>query len=456
MSAISYRPLQKNRRWLVLLLFLLLGGLVLILHLLNALDVVSLGGFFDSSSKDASGTLTFMDKILHKTAPGSEADKSATGETESHTNNLTSGKEDSESNKTTCEPSEVSLKVHSQPRFNVAQKIFYFSRHYGTTADFKFMADALQLENVTYMDAGEHFNFISDKSAYKSILDSGLVEDVCSQYDIIVISDSLADGWGFIMGDSPRCKNIVFVTTNRFDYGIRGGDKEQFFSDFNAALNRNDEYRARLIVNNPFEVEYCKDRKIEIPEDCRLIRPFGNTDIEAKSNEGKNPSCMILGTVAQDHTLLYNLIKDKIGIECLKFAKHYGGPRSLSQYDSIVVHLPYQVSIMKMWENLAYGVLMAIPSPKFYVDLCNEHECHQQADVKTAIDLIGDEWYKYSDFYLPGWENCVLQFESWDHLKEILEKKDYQKNINLCRDKMMGLRASELRAWKEFLIELQE
>lgn len=453
MSSLAYRLLQKNRRWLVLLLFLLSGGLALILHLLSSLDVISLKNVFSSSTNDVPDSPSVTDKI--KIKPPSVSDFDINNLMKSTPSGIPL--EDPEVNKNPCEPSIAKGGWNSLPRpeFNVAQKVFYFSRHLGTTNDFKFMAEALQLERVTYADAGAHFGFRSDKNTYKSILDSGLVEKVCSEFDVIVISDSLADGWGFIMSGAPKCKNIVFVTTNRFDIGVRDDEKEQYFADFNSALNRKDGYRARLIVNNPFEVEYYKHRTIDVPEDYRLIRPFGNSDIAVKSNNGKNAACMILGRVEQDHTLLHNLVKEKTGIECLKFPEHYGGPRSLSQYDSIVVHLPYQVSIMKMWENLAYGVLMAIPSPKFYVELCNEHECRQQEDVKTAIDLIGDEWFKYSEFYLPGWEKCLIQFENWDHLKSILETRDYQKNINLCRDMMLSLREQELRAWKEVLIELQ-
>lgn len=347
------------------------------------------------------------------------------------------------------------LKPALRAQFDVTQKILYFSRHLGTTADFKFMARSLQLENVTYMDPSSQVPFIASKGEYESIIFTGFVADICSKYDSIFISDSLADGWGFIMSSAPKCKNVVFVATNRFDVGVRDEDKNLFYDDFNHALNRNDDYRARLVVNNPFEVPYMKSKGIEVNEQIPLIRAFGDSDVPAKDQEVETQPCLILGVKNQEHDLLYSLIKDRVGMECARLEHYYGGPRTLSQYDSIVVHWPYQVSIMKMWENLAHGVLFAVPSPDLYVSTCAEFGCSDMAFVQQAILLTGDNWPQHSDFYLPGWERCFVQFNSWEELKEILEKKDYKKSINFCRDKMLDLREKELLAWKSLLHSLQ-
>lgn len=346
-------------------------------------------------------------------------------------------------------------KISPKPIFNVAQKIFYFSRHYGTTTDFQFMANALQLENVTCLNPKSYFEFFSDRNTYKSILDSGYVEQICSSYDAIFISDSLADGWAFIMNKNLKCKNLVFVITNRFDVGVRDSEKEHFAEDFAFAINRNDKYRAKVVVNNPFEVPYCKGKNVPIPEDHRLIRPLGNTDIPVIAAIVEHVACMILGTMRQDLDLMFALVRENTGIECTKFEMFYGGPRTLSQHNSIVVHLPYQVSIMKMWENLAHGVLYAIPSPRHYKEICETHRCEDGFFVRGAIDLLGENWSKYSDFYLPGWERCFIQFDSWSQLSDILVKKSYLENVNFCRNKMMDLRTQELQAWKSLLLELQ-
>ncbi|KAI9310349.1 hypothetical protein BDR26DRAFT_814530, partial [Obelidium mucronatum] len=44
---------------------------------------------------------------------------------------------------------------------------------------------------------------------------------------------------------------------------------------------------------------------------------------------------------------------------------HYGGPKTLKKYKAYI-EFPYQVSTMKLYENLAEGVLMLIPSHDFF------------------------------------------------------------------------------------------
>lgn len=349
--------------------------------------------------------------------------------------------------------STATLKAKPKATFDIARKIAYVSRHVGTTADFKYMADNLQLENVNYFDPSKWYNFRDSKEKFMSIIENGIRDKICSEHDAVFISDALSDGWAFIKGDNPKCKNVVFVVTNRFDYCVRSGDVEEFHKDFSFALNRNDEYRLRIIVNNPFEIEYMKDRGIELPEDVDhpLIRPFGYTTIPPDSGVFEQEKCVLIARVDQDKTLMHNLVRDNTGIDCKVLNGRYGGPRTLSKYQSIVVHLPYQVSIMKMWENLAYGTLMAIPSPRLFTEICDEHSCEQTTDVFETKAVDGDHWYEFVDFYLKGWNECFVQFDSWDELKDILESRRYQKAINTCRDMMMDMRDLNLQAWKEFL-----
>lgn len=347
--------------------------------------------------------------------------------------------------------------VGPKPQFDVARKIAYISRHVGTTADFKYMSDNLQLENVEFFDCSKWFGFRDSKEKYASLIEKGDRDKICSEYDAIFISDALADGWPFIMGEH-QCKNVYFVVTNRFDYGVRHEERKEFYEDVNRALSRTDGFNLKLVVNNLFEIPYMENRGIVIPEKDKvsLIRPFGSTTVSANKDEVKGEPCLLIARVDQDKNLMHGLVKDNTGYDCKVLEGHYGGPKTLSKYNSIVVHLPYQVSIMKMWENLNYGTLMAIPSPEFFTQICNEHKCGQTEDVFETKKVLDDKiWKDYIDFYLSGWENCFLQFDSWDHLKEIIEKRIFMKDINICRDKMLDMRDENLKKWKKVLNELR-
>lgn len=345
------------------------------------------------------------------------------------------------------------------PVFDVSKRIAYISRHSGTTVDFKYMAEHLQLENVDYYDASEAFEVFAPAKDYREQVTSGEVEKFCMTYDAIFISDKLADGWPFIMDGEQPCQNIFFIVTNRFDVAAPEGDGyDAYIKDFNHSLNRDDEYRAKIIVNNAFEVPYMIDRGVDNPDYQPLIRPFGFNSVSAQkvNVEDNEVPCMIIGRVDQDKILMNDLVRQYTNHECKVFKKHYGGPRTLSLYQSIVVHLPYQVSIMKMWENLAYGVLMAVPSPEFFNKICAENKCTEVKDAFETKKVVGEEiWYKYLDFYLPEWEKCFIKFDSWEELDTILTEKKYMQNINHCRDKMEDLRELGLQSWKEVLLNLQ-
>lgn len=366
---------------------------------------------------------------------------------------------DSKPEEEQAKPQEVDCSQHPyvvgpKPSFDVARKIAYVSRHVGTTADFKYMADNLQLENVDYFDSSDWLKFRDSKENYEAFVENDKIREICSQYDAIFVSDLLSDGWPFIMGEKPKCKNVHFVVTNRFDYGVRNPDRKQFSDDLTRALNRQDEYRAKLVVNNLFEVPYMESRGVKIPEldKTPLIRPFGSTTIPPNKDQVKEESCLIIARVSQDRTLLHQLVKDNTGYDCKVLEGHYGGPRTLNRYNSVVVHLPYQVSIMKMWENLNYGILMAIPSPEFFTKICNENTCGETEDVFETKKVFDDKkWKDYVDFYLPGWEDCFLQFNSWDQLKEIIQKRTFEIDINMCRDRMLDVRDVNLKMWKDVL-----
>ncbi|SGZ57778.1 CIC11C00000000193 [Sungouiella intermedia] len=346
--------------------------------------------------------------------------------------------------------------VEPKAQFDVAKKIAFISRHVGTTADFRYMAYHLQLENVEFLDCKSWFGFRDTKEKYASLVKSGKRDEICSQYDAIFISDTLSDGWPFIMGEH-KCKNVHFVVTNRFDYGVRDDEQKDFHDDVSRALNRKDGYNLKLVVNNLFEIPFMESRGVVVPEKDKspLIRPFGFTTLAASKEEVNKEPCLLIGRVDQDKELMHLLVKKHTGHDCKVLVGQYGGPRTLSRYHSIVVHLPYQVSIMKMWENLNYGTLMAIPSPKFFTKICNENTCGQTEHVFETKKVFKDTWHEYVDFYLPGWEKCFVQFDSWDHLKDIIEKREYVNDINTCRDMMLDMRDENLKQWKKVFNDFQ-
>ncbi|KAJ3128741.1 hypothetical protein HK100_009012 [Physocladia obscura] len=76
----------------------------------------------------------------------------------------------------------------------------------------------------------------------------------------------------------------------------------------------------------------------------------------------------------------------------------YGGPKTLVKYKAFI-EFPYQVSTMKLYENLAAGVVMLFPSKEFFKQLIQTgiHSFHPW----DKISLAGDNWHMYMDYYHP-------------------------------------------------------
>lgn len=54
----------------------------------------------------------------------------------------------------------------------------------------------------------------------------------------------------------------------------------------------------------------------------------------------------------------------EVGIDVVVLPRLFGGPSALKQYRALI-DLPYQTSTMKMYENLAMGVITLVPTPAY-------------------------------------------------------------------------------------------
>lgn len=116
--------------------------------------------------------------------------------------------------------------------------------------------------------------------------------------------------------------------------------------------------------------------------------------------------------------------------------------------NTAVLHMPYQVSIMSLFEHYGMGIPVLVPSPTFLWELHWRYGVVSERtwdQVKTLVRpsssaILGlkkgvpdpnndlDEeaflyWIKYADFY--QWPHIVT-FDSWDDLKVVLESTDWK------------------------------
>ncbi|KAJ3212293.1 hypothetical protein HDU82_002663 [Entophlyctis luteolus] len=111
------------------------------------------------------------------------------------------------------------------------------------------------------------------------------------------------------------------------------------------------------------------------------------------------------------------------------FHGRYGGPKTLAKYRAFI-EFPYQVSTMKLYENIAEGVVTFVPTHRFFLEIVKNEWIYFGAWENRIgpLDKLrlagGDEWYKWMDYYSAEMSPFLYYFDSLQELKEILSSPE--------------------------------
>jgi hypothetical protein len=253
--------------------------------------------------------------------------------------------------------------------------------------------------------------------------------------------DELSDYDAFIVTYPPPFsllykhfkKPIIINNPIRYEWPFSFNSKN--WNDFNDYLRKGvDDGLILLVANNLYDKYYMEDfieRDVEhIPSICNYYNEEYIGDIETfiyysrnKIKELKNP-------------------KIKWKNELFSTHKH----SDLLKYKGII-HIPYQISYMSIFEQYASNVPLFFPTKRFLLELydnnynvLNEVSWNnlQHRESKSCIDYKGEfdpnnyldiksveSWLKYSDFYDSEWMPYITYFDSFEELDSIVE------NINV-------------------------
>ena len=254
--------------------------------------------------------------------------------------------------------------IERKSLYSNGKKILYISRHGGTISNFCYVATNLGfnitvLKPIYFYKRKPNCYYTRNKCKY-------FVKSKCSEFDYIIISDIIPDSYIFLIN---KCDTkIILEITNRFDYGVPKFEKNLYYKTISKAKKRKN---IIFIENNPFEIYYLCDKNIFI-QNYYLIRPIGVSPISkinkkeiflnkvAVINNGKQGK--ILGPILKKLNISFNILEGK-----------YGGPLTLTNYKAII-HIPYQVSVMKMMENFRYGIPMIIPTERLLREILDNNK----------------------------------------------------------------------------------
>jgi hypothetical protein len=271
-------------------------------------------------------------------------------------------------------------------------------------------------------------------------------------FDVILVSDTaplsrifLQNGWK---------KPLIIWVCNRFDYCDRAsldGDfpDSEYYELFKQALLKDNVY---VIPYTAFERHYAKSKDIEI--DRFVIAPcyaqIGRSQGSSVPAHVIKKDCFFLPPYHNETKFidLASLCED-LGIKT--YCGRYNGPTDLKDFKG-VIHLPYNWSNLAFFENIRFGLPYFIPSRQFIAKLLSTGK-YFHADIRF---LLKEQMFHLSEWYSPVHSNIITYFDSWDDLKDKIEKTDFPK----LRKKIKAYGSAHfkrmLSRWKRILNQIQE
>ncbi|KAJ3249580.1 hypothetical protein HDU78_000107 [Chytriomyces hyalinus] len=312
----------------------------------------------------------------------------------------------------------------------------------------------------------------------RAVINSGHVNFICGRYDLVILGDTIPHGRAILLSlleDNParRCQaaRIVVEMTNRFDWDIKEGpDRGEFYRLMQKlVLLSRTLFKGRLVwvANNLADAKYFEfSLNMTIPE-IRILRPLGISEAYAYPADLPSPDPTVLA--AQWHkTNVYGYLREEenISMALIPFGHHYGGPHNLLQFKGFI-DIPYQYSTMKLYENIAAGVPLLVPTPRFLMELWqsglhpmpifNPSVLHIFAKNRSKeVQTYNLEWATYVDYYLPEFAPYIYYFDNYTELQTLSratrEKLD-SKNVRVNGPKFYTeYRRDIYRGWEEVLL----
>ncbi|KAJ3239237.1 hypothetical protein HDU81_006342 [Chytriomyces hyalinus] len=406
----------------------------------------------------------------------------------------------------------------NDPAFSNHPRITYFNGHRGCNENLRGVLARLKI-NFNVLDPRKLADYGMLEKDARTLVDSGWVKALCQVSDIIIIADTVPDARAILLSllekdESKRCRsNIIVELTNRFDWMV--GDSVPYYNMLRKLTNLAPK-NLWWTANNPFEAAFFESR-VGIVPNITLLRSMGAWDVDSQvkiqktlvsrfleatglnwqelrwrkqiDEKSKESLCTIEDIETKERPKVGDLF-DFFCMPIVPLSKRYGGPVGLLKFKGFV-HIPYQASVMKFYENVAMGVPQIIPTPRLLRALGKTNNHHlfmtwldklEEASLflynpvwhkrvynskhspkdRTDWDNIDAPYYatwtELADFYRKEFEPFVYQFDSFEELAVLVQRPadvfDW-KNVRVEGPKYYAkVRRQSLNTWKNLLREM--
>ena len=259
--------------------------------------------------------------------------------------------------------------------------------------------------------------------------------------------DELSDYDGFIVTYPPSF-SLLFEKFNKPIIAVAATRYEAPFSnDWNKWSGFNNFLREKIdegliipVANNLYDKQFCEfftEREwTHIPSLCE----YTNLKYSGSKDD------FILYTKSKDIKKSNILRKETLKDSSWKNLYSYKG----------IVHVPYNISTMSIFEQKTAGVPLIFPSLDYLTNMQSEHALSELFNNGMAQEPHGttcEEWrdkekIKLADFY--NW-NEVLYFDSEEHLDKLLNIVDFKKLSQRSLEENKSIKKETYEKWDSIL-----
>ncbi|NBO23917.1 MAG: hypothetical protein EBU93_01560 [Chlamydiae bacterium] len=320
-------------------------------------------------------------------------------------------------------------------------KILHLTFHIGMEKEIQSIGNALGL-NITTIQALSLFkdykgtesplNITHDKAnfafeKYQSVFD---------QYDLIITSDTAPLSRIFLQNDWE--KKVVVWICNRFDWDTYDAE---YYTLFSEGLKKDN---FLIIPFTNFEPYYAQKNHLPLHE--KVIKPcslYMNLSNEPDSiNSWAFLSKRILD-VQTNFDLSYELRKIEVPYVSFSFSNPEDQMTNV-KYNGVIC-FPYQFSLIQIFESMALGLPVYVPTPNFLSLLFKEGYFIQLPEFWDK-NLI----FEYGEMYQEEFKDCYIYFDSFKDLKtKIFDTSNWQEKRIKIKEVMKVHQEKTLQRWEE-------
>lgn len=319
-------------------------------------------------------------------------------------------------------------------------KILHITNHPGTIQNINQMASYINTSYYSTTSQGIqleitihpwNYGYYISKLQADEIFKSFQKQDILTGYDILLFTDTSMYARPFLQNLDFHHFGLLIYITNRFDWGMQEihdpTERLEYYDLFTQAA-RTAGNRVQIIADNEYDIFYTKSKA---PIDFAFPKCIRQTPYVNITNSSNHPAEPIYqkffiqnrGTPISS----YSGILDSFGIQYDVFdtVNKYRDKAHIAEYIG-VLHLPYQVNIQSLMENLGYGIIHYLPSKSFFRKLLMDNQLDNQLDnhgyyweERNQPPHLLEQSIELAEWYAPDLATWFIYFDSWEELAAI-------------------------------------